>query len=68
MNDVEGHTIPAPHERVRDHVRGAGLWTQHGGVDGLLIFEACLDKKRSASGAVVILAKGGSVGSRGYRQ
>ena len=26
------HIIPASHERVGNHVRGAGLWTQHEGV------------------------------------
>ena len=27
-----GNTLLASHERVRDHVRRAGLWIQHGGV------------------------------------
>ena len=31
LGDV-GHTLPASHERVGDHVRSAELWTQHGGV------------------------------------
>ena len=31
-NGDVGHTLPSSLERVRDHVRGAGLWTQHEGV------------------------------------
>ena len=27
-----GHILPAPHERVGDHVRWAGRWTQHEGI------------------------------------
>ena len=27
-----GHILPASHGRVGDHVRWAGLWTQHEGV------------------------------------
>ena len=27
-----GHTLPTSHKRVGDHVRCAGLWTQHEGV------------------------------------
>ena len=53
---VEYHAIPSPHERIGDHVRRAGLWTQHGGIQDSG-FEAYLDTRLSASGAVVMLVK-----------
>ena len=35
-NDVEGYAISIPYEGTEDHVRWEALWTQHGGVHGLV--------------------------------